>query len=82
MADKMWANFKTIFAEEYYDLLEETRVNIWDAGFHSENAMQKIREGTRTPSHGSRGQQGHCCQFNIGGGATNEEQCGTHNTIQ
>ena len=46
MADQMWSNFKTIFAEEYYDLLEETRVKIWDACFHSANAMQKIREGT------------------------------------
>ena len=31
-----------MFAEEYHDLVEETKVTSGDAGFHSENAMQEI----------------------------------------
>ena len=55
MANKMWASLKTIFAEGYHDLVEETKVTKWDAGFHSDNAMQEIGEGARTTSHDGRG---------------------------
>ena len=34
MADKTWDSFKAIFAEEYHDLVEETKAATGDAGFH------------------------------------------------
>ena len=39
-ADKTWASLKQVFAEEYHDLVEVTKVTNRDAGFHSANAMQ------------------------------------------
>ena len=42
IADKTWARFKNIFAEEYHDLVEETKFVTGDAGFHSTNRMQQI----------------------------------------
>ena len=72
MAEKTWASFKIIFAEEYNDLVEETKVTTGYAGFHLANAMEDIGGGARTPIHSNRGQQGHCIQVNRGGGATEE----------
>ena len=40
MVDKIWASFKTIFAEEYHELVEETNVNTGDASFHLANAIK------------------------------------------
>ena len=42
MVDKIWASFKTIFAEEYHELVEETNVNTGDASFHLANAIKEI----------------------------------------
>ena len=42
MADKKWSRFKTIFAEEYHDLVEDTKVTIGDSGFHLDNKIQEI----------------------------------------
>ena len=52
-ADKMWARFKQVFAGEYHDLVEDTKVTNGDACFHSENAMQDIVGGAQAPHHGS-----------------------------
>ena len=41
--DKTLARFKQVFAEEYHDIMEETKANNGDAGFHSAKAMQDIR---------------------------------------
>ena len=41
-ADKMWSIFKRVFAEEYRDLVEDTKVANRDSGSHSTNAMQDI----------------------------------------
>ena len=43
MAENTWAGFKIIFAEEYHDLVEETKVTKGDAGFNSANEIQEIR---------------------------------------
>ena len=40
--DKAWASFKQVLAEEYHDLVEETKVTNRDSGFHSANAIQRI----------------------------------------
>ena len=42
MADKTWSSFLKVSAEEYHDLVEETKVNSRVAGFHYANAMQEI----------------------------------------
>ena len=42
MAGKIWVSFKMIFAEEYHDLVEETKVTTGKTGFHSANVMQEI----------------------------------------
>ena len=42
MEEKIRAIFKIIFAEEYHDLIEETKVTTGDAVSHSANAMQDI----------------------------------------
>ena len=42
MEEKMWAIFKIIFLEEYYDLVEETKVTTGESFFHSSNVMHKI----------------------------------------
>ena len=41
-AEKTWGSSKQVFAEEYYDLVEETKVTNGDAGFHSANATKEI----------------------------------------
>ena len=41
-AEKAWASFKHVFAEEYHGMLEETKVTNGGAGFHSANSMQEI----------------------------------------
>ena len=41
-ADKTWASFKQVFAEEYHNLVDETKVTNGNAGFHSANMMQDI----------------------------------------
>ena len=38
----MWKIFKQVFAEEYHDLIEETKVDSGDEGIHSDKAMQDI----------------------------------------
>ena len=42
MAGKIWVSFKMIFAEEYHDLVEETKVTTGKTVFHSANVMQEI----------------------------------------
>ena len=42
LADQTWTIFKQVFAEEYHNLLEETKVASEDSGFNSENSMQDI----------------------------------------
>ena len=41
-ADKTWVSFKQVFAEEYHDLVEETKVTSGDAVLKSANAIQEI----------------------------------------
>ena len=38
----MWSIFKRVFAEEYRDLVEDTKVANRDSGSHSTNVMQEI----------------------------------------
>ena len=40
--EQMWTVFKQVFAEEYHNLVEETKVTSEDAGFNLDNAMQEI----------------------------------------
>ena len=40
--EQMWTVFKQVFAEEYHNLVEETKVTSEDAGFNLDNEMQEI----------------------------------------
>ena len=40
MEEEMYDSFKTVFAEEYHDLVEDAKVTTGDLGFHLANAMQ------------------------------------------
>ena len=54
MADKTCARFKTIFAEEYDDLVEEIKITTRDAGFRLANAMQEIKREIDQPTIAAR----------------------------